>query len=416
MRQTLCGFFESLTFLDRVNPKGWSQMTSPVVIDCSVGEGGGGMLRCALPLAVITRQAVTLKNFRSWRTDASRGVGWIHHRFIQAVCELSDSSCDYEWGATQIAFWPGELSARPIRLDLDDPAWTFATDAITGRRDYRGATDRIDQNIDNVDGRGVRGHAIGGFLVGLLPLLLEAPGTRIEAVGGTETLAAPFVDAVLNALYPLASKLTGIGLDGEVFARGCMGRGGGTVAVASHRAVDTVSQRLDLPPLPTTTRIEMKAVVYVFGFASWRESTLQRLAGALSMMKDRLGLSLAVRDVSIPYGSDRWALLVEISAGTYVRDVGFTSEEGISDSDLERALHDRVSAEIAAARLLSRFLVEQLLPIVALRFQQATIATESITPHMRSAAYVVGCLTDKSVELIDEPVPLVKMGMGGPGQ
>ncbi len=376
-----------------------------VELDCSVGEGGGGMLRCALPLSVATQKPVRLWNFRSGRAEGSKGIGWIHTRFIEAICSLTNSSCDFNWGSTDIDFWPGALSTKGVQIDLDEPKRTFATDDFAVRRQYAMASDAFTSNIDNVNRQGLRGHSIGGFLSGLAPLLALSPGTHVEIVGGTETLGAPFADAVLSGLYPLASRICGVQITGTVERRGCMGRGGGYVTALSQLSEDSHADVTALSSLEEVVDedLQVKANVYLYGFRGWRDAQAEYLENVLDRVALRCEHNIDVSVVDTPYGVNRWAMLVSIHCGPYVRDMSFAAEELIEESSLGDLVCSRLLAEIDKVRVPSRFIVEQLVPLVAVTRSQFSMVTERSTPHLESVAYVTSAITGREVDISTVP-------------
>src|SRR5437763_2297013 len=111
-------------------------MPAELTVDCSVGEGGGGAIRVALPLSIATKTPIRLVNVRAKRSAETRGVGWIHKCFIDAVCRWTGSEAEYDWGSTEVVFWPGGTARGPLYIDLDDPNFTFASDSISVARDY----------------------------------------------------------------------------------------------------------------------------------------------------------------------------------------------------------------------------------------------------------------------------------------
>ncbi|MFE9189936.1 RNA 3'-terminal phosphate cyclase [Micromonospora sp. NPDC007208] len=368
------------------------------VVDCSIGEGGGGALRAALPLAVLAGQPLRLVNIRASRPDRSRGVGWTHKSYIDAVCRWTSSTASHMMGRTELTFRPGGIPEGDVLADLDDPDGTFGTNLVSGRRNYAEASDHFAENIDNVNGRGLMGNAVSVFFVGLLPLLYAAPATAsIEVSGGTETLGAPFVDVVRNILYPVANELTGRNAQLSVERRGCIGRGGG-FAVARHRT-DRSRESAPRPTPGDPMSPGISARFYVFGGHRWRLEIAEkalRLAGQLS---SRLSRAVSPEVEMVPYPVNRVQVMFLIGEGLHRRDVSFCFEEaGHGVLDVETVL-DRLRPELECSGMTSRFIAEQLLPLMCTRPGTWTVTTERFTPHLRTVVGLAEIITGRKIDV-----------------
>jgi RNA 3'-terminal phosphate cyclase len=347
-------------------------MTRRLILDCSVGEGGGSALRLALPMAVAREIPLTLLNLRGGRSAATRGVGWTHAAFIEAVSRWTDSSADFRMGGTTVHFTPGRRPDGALRIDLDDPARTFATDSVAVERDYDGASDHFVTNADNVDGRGVRGHAVSMFLLGLLPLLAIAEDSAsIEVIGGTETPGGPFVDAVTDILFPLANSRLGTDVVADVSARGLMGRGGGYVT----------AKRLGRESRPGG----LVARVYIFGDSAHREASESAAVEHLMAIQRRLSRpEFSVELMHVPYGRNQTQVLFLLgNSDGFQRDVSICAEEGLIWRDLP--ILTRLQREMTASSgRTSRFIGEQLLPVAVAMGRPLEFVTERTTAHLEA--------------------------------
>ncbi|MGN9805670.1 RNA 3'-terminal phosphate cyclase [Micromonospora sp. L32] len=373
-------------------------MPELTAVDCSIGEGGGGALRAALPLAVLTGRPLQLVKVRAGRPDRSRGVGWTHKSYIDAVCRWTSSTAGYEMGRTELTFHPGGIPAGDVQVDLDDPDGTFGANSVSGRRNYAEASDRFAENIDNVGGRGLMGNAVSVFFVGLLPLLYAAPASAsIEVSGGTETLGAPFVDAVRDILYPAANELTGRDVHLSVERRGCIGRGGG-FAMAAHRTDRLRDPTQRLPAREASVSRDISARFYVFGARRWRDSIAEEALRLTAQLSSRLSRRVSPEFEMVPYPVNRVQAMFLIGTGGYSRDVSFCFEEaGRGVFDVETVL-DRLRPELELSGCTSRFIAEQLLPLMCTRPGTSRITTERLTPHLRTVVGLARSITGRKID------------------
>jgi RNA 3'-terminal phosphate cyclase len=336
----------------------------------------------------VTGQDLRLVNLRAHRSSETRGVGWTHAAFIEAVCAWTGAAADFRLGSSDVSFRPGRLPTDLLKIDLDDPDRTFASYPVEVSRDYSGASDRFPQNIDNRDGRGIRGHAASMFLLGLLPLLAVAgSAARIEVAGGTETPGGPFADAVCDVLYPAARACFGAEVAAGVLARGLMGRGGG-YAFAANDVVRPRASRAD----------RHVCRVYLFGDSTYRRQRAAQMRRELADAGDLLNISFDVEIHDVPCAQNATQLLVllaDATAGEFARDVSMCHEEGVDWTATRIAA--RVGPELASLGVVSRFIAEQLLPVAAATGSAYEFSTERITPHLEASIVLLRAIVGASI-------------------
>ncbi|WP_431884777.1 RNA 3'-terminal phosphate cyclase [Micromonospora wenchangensis] len=374
-------------------------MPELTVVDCSVGEGGGGALRAALPMAVLTGRPVRLTNIRANRSGRSAGVGWTHRTYIEALRGWTSSEAEYTMGGTELTFYPGHVPDSEILIDLDDPVGTFGANTVSGRRNYLEASDRFMENVDNVDGKGLMGNAVSVFFVGLLPLLYAAPpSASVEVSGGTETLGAPFVDVVRDSLFPAANELTGKRLSISVQRRGCIGRGGGFATAAHDQGQAGPVSRLRRNRDTSQT---VTARFYIFGGRQWRATAAGKVVDFTARLSSHLSRTVSAEVEMVPYPVNRAQVLFLVGSGIYSRDISFCSEEvGREAFDVEGVL-DRLSPELDLIGFTSRFIAEQLLPLLCTKPGPSMIKTEKITPHLFTVAALARSITGRKIDLTE---------------
>jgi RNA 3'-terminal phosphate cyclase (ATP) len=88
-----------------------------IVIDGSLGEGGGQVLRSALSLSLLTRQAFTLNNIRADRPRP--GLCAQHLAAVQAAAQISHARVEGDRiGSKHIIFSPGPIVTGDYHFDI----------------------------------------------------------------------------------------------------------------------------------------------------------------------------------------------------------------------------------------------------------------------------------------------------------
>jgi len=79
-----------------------------IVIDGSVGEGGGQIFRSSLTLSLLTKKPLQIHNIRSKRS--SPGLKQQHLTALKAAAEISNAQVEGDFsGSQEVLFIPGEI-------------------------------------------------------------------------------------------------------------------------------------------------------------------------------------------------------------------------------------------------------------------------------------------------------------------
>ena len=142
-----------------------------VLIDGSRGEGGGQILRTAIALSLVTRQALRFENVRARRKVP--GLRPQHRTAVLAAARIGAARVSgADVGSRTLEFEPGALIAGTHRFDVGTA----------------GSTTLVLQTI--------------------LPALLAADApSSIEIVGGTHNPLAPSFDFIERAYVPLLRRM-----------------------------------------------------------------------------------------------------------------------------------------------------------------------------------------------------------------
>ncbi len=228
------------------------------IIDGSLGEGGGQVLRTSLALSLITGSPFRIDNIRANRKKG--GLLRQHLTAVNAAAKIGDASIE---GATL-----GSASLTFIPQTIRAGSYSFAIGTA-------GSTMLVLQTI-------------------LLPLALAGEESQIELEGGTHNPASPPCDFMQLAFLPLLKRM-GVGVELELVRPGFYPAGGGCIRVqikpakrlarlelAERGALVRRCARAVVANLPyTIAQREVKTVASDLG---WDENCLQA-----HTLKDSIG-------------------------------------------------------------------------------------------------------------------------------
>lgn len=383
-----------------------------ITLQCSVGEGGGGILRAALPLSLFLKIPLRFTRFRAGRSEP--GIGWPHKWLLDGICRWTGSHANpTDLGTTDFTFEPGALEVKEnLTLDYDDLVTTFLDPEIVVVRRHLEASDHFLRPMNSVGGKAVRGHSVATPLICVLSMMIHNQGQPIiaEIAGGTETPGAPFVDA-LDRQFVTALNGMGASLSLEVIRRGCIGGGGGAVRVyAGSRS--NLASFVATPQSGVVTAVEVEAIFYVYGDEDYFQRMCEAYAIFVIALNRDLNVDVVVRPIFVPYFLPRYQQLFMIRNGSTVRDVSVCYEE-IDERErhhfgLPLALA-RLRQELRHCHLQNRFTTEQLIPVVAAIPGASEFYTERITKHTESVIEVVKTVTGREVLVESLGPDLVKI-------
>ncbi len=167
-------------------------MSDPVIIDGSIGEGGGQVIRTSLSLSMITGRPVRLKNIRIKRKNPGlRSQHLCALRSSQEVCGAEVEGA--EFGSRSFMFTPGAVQAGEYRFDIGTA----------------GSTALVLQTV-------------------LPALMLADVPSRVTVLGGTHNSQSPPFRFMERTFLPLLGRM-GPMVAVELGAHGFYPKGGGRI-------------------------------------------------------------------------------------------------------------------------------------------------------------------------------------------
>lgn len=334
------------------------------VIDGSVGEGGGQVLRTALSLATILRRPVEVRNIRAGRRNP--GLQAQHLTVALALGQIAGARMEgAEVGSSRLLFEPREALGGEYTFEVGTAG------AIT-----------------------LVLHAI------LWPLAFADLPSTVTVTGGSHVPWSPPFDHLQDVFLP---TVTAMGFQGEVALHrwGFYPKGGG-------RATIRVSPVRHLKPLALEHRgdlhrIEIRSAVANLGHAI----ADRQLRRAEERLRDT-GTELAGRIVEAPaFGQGTsLALLAEFA----VARAGFSAlgERGKPAERVADEAADALLAFLGGEGAADPHLADQLVLPMVLAEGRSTLTTTRLTRHLLTNCWIVERLLGTAVEIQGEE--------GGPGR
>lgn len=323
------------------------------MLDGSLGEGGGQILRTALGLSLVTGNPFTIEKIRAGREKP--GLLRQHLTAVKAAVEIGRAQVSgAEIGSQTLTFRPGEM--RP-----GDYAFSVGT---------AGSATLVLQTV--------------------LPALLVASGpSRVSLEGGTHNPWAPPFDFLEKAFLPLLSRM-GARVTATLSRRGFFPAGGGKFTATIEPAAKLA--RLDLMERGEVRAKRGSAVVAALS-PDIAKRELQTLGRHLSL--DRSKLTLVEDRESAGPGN---VVIVEVESD-HVTEVftGF-GEKRLSAVAVAEGVAKEVSEYEAANVPVGEYLADQLLIPLALA-RGGSFATTPLSSHSTTNIEVIRKFLDVRFEI-----------------
>lgn len=332
------------------------------VVDGSIGEGGGQVLRYAVSTCALLGEELRIYNIRAKRRPP--GLRPQHITAIRSVAVVCGGTVEgLKVGSSSIIFKPSKPRAGRYFFDT-----------------------------------GTAG-SVSLVLQSLLPVLCFADGPcEVELRGGTNNPLAPPIDYIQKVLLP-ALRLMGVNAEAELVRRGFYPRGQGIVRVKTQ-PVDR------LRPIEAVDA-ELKVLeVYAYS-CNLPNHIVERMAGTAESLLKRAGY----RDIVVktePLGPEDPKNAVDPGTGVFILaqlsnglTMGFDSlgEKGVPAEEVARRAVDDALQQLATGAPVDKHLADQLIIWMALADGESRIRTSAMTSHTSTGVEVVGNLTGARFEV-----------------
>jgi RNA 3'-terminal phosphate cyclase (ATP) len=331
-----------------------------LVIDGAYGEGGGQLLRTAVALSAITRQAVRMSSIRARRSRP--GLAAQHIAAVRAVAALCDARVSgLVPRSTEIEFEPGPVRGGSFRFEV-----------------------------------GTAGSAVL-VLQALMPVALAGGvACRVVVTGGTDVRGAPPADYVQSVVLPLLARM-GAKATLAIVRRGYYPGGGGEIELAIERCGLRAQRWMGLGRV---RRIEGRAHVarLPLQIAERMRAAALRCLAAQGLHATIAASALDERQAYGPGG----ALALWAEGDGAVLGSARVAERGIRAEALGEAVAGETAADVAAGAALDVHAADQMLVYLALAHGVSEFTTREVTTHTRTAAWLIERFLHERFDIVEE--------------
>lgn len=324
-----------------------------LIVDGSLGEGGGQVLRTALALSVHTRTPIRVVDIRAGR--AKPGLLRQHRCAVQAAAAISDAEVTGDvLGSTEIAFTPRELRPGGYTFDVGSA----------------GSASLVLQTI-------------------LPPLMLASAPSRLKIDGGTHNKASPPFPFLAGAFAPLLGRM-GPSLTVDLPRWGFYPAGGG-------RIVADIDPVASLAPLHLDERGTVESIAITAAVSALPTSIAHRELTAACLALGRPRGEGRIVDVPEPRGPGN-ALWIAI-ASEHVTEVftGF-GDKGVRAEAVAGSAAEEARAYLDADVPVGEHLADQLLIPLALA-GSGSFRTTSPSLHLTTNIEVIRRFLDVAIAI-----------------
>jgi len=327
-----------------------------IMIDGSLGEGGGQILRSSLTLSMVTGKPFAIENIRASRENP--GLMRQHLTAVKAAAAICGAQVRYaEIGSTRLVFEPGRVVGGTHEFNIGSA----------------GSTSLVLQTL-------------------LLPLALATAPSRLVIQGGTHNLAAPPFEFMARAFLPLLARV-GYRVRIRLTRPGFFPAGGGEIVVEIEPSTTLEPLVLETRGALVRRRIEARIANLPFNIAK-REVAH---AGEILGWNDEEGAALQIDDAP---GSGN-VVLIEVEHETVTEVFTGFGRQGVSAEAVAASAAREARDYLAGAHAIGPHLADQLLLPMALG-AGGRFTTGPLSDHTRTNVATIQRFLDMPVEFRSE--------------
>ena len=329
-----------------------------ILIDGSIGEGGGQVLRSALTLSAITSKPFYINNIRSGRVNP--GLRPQHLAAVNAVSDICKAEVSGSYlGSEEVTFVPGNIRSGRYKFSIKTA----------------GAATLVFQTI-------------------IFPLSMASSSSSIIISGGTHVPWSPAYHFLTLHWLPLLADL-GLNAQLRIDSAGYYPKGGGKIS-------GTIRQMGAIGPLELNLRGRLVSINGTSGVSNLPKSIAERQKRQaikrlqLLSWKDRTPeIHIRTEDLKSPGKGTFLVISAEYEGGrccfTGLGEIG-KSAEGVADEVI-----DQLEAFMDTDGAIDPFICDQLLLPLSLATDPSYLHTSKITKHLVTNAQVIHAFTDSGI-------------------
>ncbi len=333
-----------------------------IVIDGSIGEGGGQILRSAIGLAAVLGKPIKIVNIRAKRRNP--GLQHQHLTAVKAIAEISNASIDGGYiGSKELVFKPGKVGGGIYRFDIGTA----------------GSTTLVLQ-----------------ALLPILPFLDRE--TVIEIIGGTDVPWSPPIDYIRYVLIPILRQF-GYNVEVELIRRGHYPRGGGIIRI---RVIPTSF----IEPIDLVDRGDLELIGGRSHCVKLPRHIAERQARAAKEYLASKGLNIPI-DIELefyepqkdPHLGPGSGIVLYAKTSRSILGGDSLGEKGKPAEVVGREAAEKLYDEIVSGAALDRHAGDMVIPIAAIAKGESRFTVSTITLHMETVVEIAKILTSCEISI-----------------
>jgi RNA 3'-phosphate cyclase len=325
-----------------------------IVVDGSLGEGGGQVFRTSLTLSLLTHKPIRIINIRANRP--SPGLKNQHLTSLMAARRISNAAVEGDSiGSKEVFFSPGEVISGKYSFEIPTA----------------GSTALVLQTI-------------------FLPLALKPTPSQVGIKGGTHVPWSP----VYHYLdWQWLNRMREIGFAGSVQLKNCgyYPKGGGGI-------VCEISPAAELEPLNI---IDRGSLIQIRGISGVSNLDLNIAKRKRSRLVSRLGAKYPLNDIrtaSLPAVDKGTFLLVLVEFEGSTACFSALGKKGKRAEEVADDVADQVESFMETPGCVDPFLPDQLLIPLSMAEGTSKILTSKITSHLLTNAEIIRLFLPAQIE------------------
>ena len=310
-----------------------------LVIDGSLGEGGGQILRTSISLAAILGKTVEIQNIRSKRKNP--GLNFQHLHSVKTISKLCNGEVLNAYlGSQSIKFKPNKLIERDLEVDI-----------------------------------GTAG-SITLFLQAIIPTVaLSNIDLKITIKGGTDVKWSPTIN-YLQEVYRPIYRILGIEFDVKLIRRGYYPKGNGKVEVIIKKSSKIRSIKL-------TNRNIREVNLFI---SSYNENIINKIKKTIitKLIENNVAVDNTETEITTSMSPGCTMLLYSVNNNNTFIGSDNVNNKNINEYEIGTKCAETFLREVKSYSSIDKNLADMIILPLSLADNKSEFITSNITEHLRT--------------------------------